>query len=124
MDKILTSIKAPLGLSEEYTPFDMEVTLHVNSAIATLRQLGVGPPEGLVIDKDTTWDALLMGSKQLETTKSYIFIKVKMVFDVEGMSPHTINAYEKMLEELSWRIVHETNPWTLQVLPTPDLEEI
>ena len=35
-DNILTSIKKMLGIDAEYTHFDADVTMHINSAFSTL----------------------------------------------------------------------------------------
>ena len=50
MESILTSIKKMLGITEEYTHFDADLIMHINSVFVTLRQLGVGPKEGFRIE--------------------------------------------------------------------------
>jgi len=111
-DKILKSIKAPLGLADDYAPFDFELIMHINSVIATLTQLGVGPTEGLTIDKDTSWSALLTDNMKLQNAKSYIFMKVKMIFDSGTMSQQVVTAYQKMIEEEEWRLRIAADPMT------------
>lgn len=49
MDSILTSVKKLLGLTEEYTAFDADLIMHINSVLMILRQMGVGPQEGFGI---------------------------------------------------------------------------
>lgn len=46
MDSILVSIKKLLGIAADYTHFDPDIIMHINSAFSVLTQLGVGPPEG------------------------------------------------------------------------------
>lgn len=111
-EEILASIKAPLGLQEAYAPFDTELLIHINSVIATLTQLGVGPPGGLTIDKDTKWSALLDNDPKLQNAKSYIFLRVKMLFDSSSMSPQVIGAYQKMIDEQEWRLQISADPMT------------
>ena len=82
MDSILTSIKKLLGITEEDTSFDTDVIIQINSAFMILNQLGVGPEEGFIISDDmATWDEFLPEGKQLEGVKTYIYLKVKLVFD-------------------------------------------
>lgn len=123
-DFILDSVKAQLGLASDYGPFDVELLLHINSSVATLRQLNVGPESGIVVDKDTAWSALLVDdeSHNLENVKGFIFLNVKMVFDSSGMPAHLISAYQKMIEETTWRINHAANPAVDNMLPIFDEE--
>ena len=120
-DKILETIKAALGLAPDYTPFDVEILMHINSVLSTLNQLGVGPETGVIADGTTTWAALLEEDERLENTKSYIYLRVKMLFDANAMSQHVVGAYAKMIEELEWRITVTTDPLIPQMIP--DVEE-
>lgn len=119
--KILESIKAALGLQPDYTPFDVELLIHINSVISNLNQLGVGPSpysdvDTLIADDTTTWGSLLVDSK-LENVKSYMFLRVKMLFDSGTMSQPLIAAYEKMILEQEWRITIGSDPMIKQTLP-------
>jgi hypothetical protein len=111
-DAILKSIKAPLGLQDDYDPFDFELLMHINSVIAILTQLGVGPETGLTIDKDTKWSALLSNNAKLQDAKSYIFMKVKMIFDPGTMSQQVVSSYEKLIDEAEWRLRIAADPMT------------
>ena len=42
---ILNTIKKMLGLDANYTTFDTDIIVHINSALMTLTQLGVGSPQ-------------------------------------------------------------------------------
>ena len=52
MDSILTSIKKMLGITDEYTQFDADIIMHINSVFMILNQLGVGPDECFTIEDD------------------------------------------------------------------------
>lgn len=79
-ESILNSIKRMLDIDPNYTVFDSVIMIHINSALSTLHQLGVGPSNGYAVsDADSTWNNLLSGNKLLNSVKSYIFISVKMV---------------------------------------------
>lgn len=114
---ILNSIKRPLGYVSDYDSFDFELIIHINSVISNLNQLGVGPRDGLVIDATTEWPALVGTSKSLENVKSYIFLRVKMLFDSGSMTPQLVAAYESMIKEQEWRLVVAADPYIPQMLP-------
>lgn len=109
-ESILNSIKKLLGLDASYTAFDVDITIHINSALATLNQLGVGPINGLMIQNaDTTWDAFLGDDVLLNSVQTYVYLKVRLVFDPPATS-FVIAAFEKQIEELGWRInVYQEN---------------
>lgn len=105
-NSILVSIKKLLGLSAEYTPFDPDVIMHINSAFSTLTQLGVGPKEGFsIVDETNTWDQFISDEDpRYNSIRSYIFLKVKLLFDLQTMSAAALQSYEKMASEYEWRL--------------------
>ena len=105
-NSILVSIKKLLGLSAEYTPFDPGVIMHINSVFSTLTQLGVGPKEGFSIaDETNTWDQFISDEDpRYNSIRSYIFLKVKLLFDLQTMSAAALQSYEKMASEYEWRL--------------------
>ena len=104
MESILTSIKKLLGIAEEYAHFDADIIMHINSAFMTLSQLGIGPKEGFSIKSDAeTWSDFTGDSTSIEAVKTYVFIKVKMVFD-PPTSSFVMTAYEHQAQELEWRL--------------------
>lgn len=104
-DSILNSIKSALGVDKDDTSFDNDITMHINSVFSTLTQLGVGPTEGFVIeDKDDTWNDFIDESNvHLSSVKSYMFMKVKLLFDPPSQSA-VIASYEKLINEFEWRL--------------------
>lgn len=104
MNSILDSTKKVLGLDSEYTAFDQDVMMHINSVFSTLCQLGIGPDDGFMIEDETpTWADYLGGDKNLNSVKSYVYLKVRLLFDPPNTS-FAIAAMEKQIEELEWRI--------------------
>lgn len=104
MDSILTSIKKLLGITEEYEHFDQDIIIHINTALMILTQLGVGPSEGFFIkDKYALWSDFIPDVKTLEAVKSYIYLKVRMLFD-PPTSSSLMNAMEQNMKELEWRL--------------------
>lgn len=111
---ILDSTKKALNLADNYTAFDEDIIMHINSVFATLNQLGVGPVQGFMIeDKDPTWDAFLGSDPRLSAVKSYVFLRVKLLFDPPQTGFHT-TAIEKQIKELEWRlnVQREDTEWT------------
>ena len=103
-DSILTSIKKLLGITEEYEHFDQDIIIHINSVFMILNQLGVGPSNGFSItDKTAVWSDFISEGANLESVKSYIYLKVRLLFD-----PPTTNAVmesmNRMISELEFRL--------------------
>lgn len=101
---ILTSTKKILGIAGDYTAFDLDIITHINAAFSTLTQLGVGPVEGFMIeDAETEWYDYIEDDIQLNTVKSYVFLKVRQLFDPPTTS-YLITAMEKQIQEFEWRL--------------------
>lgn len=104
MESILTSIKKLLGITEEYEHFDMDLIMHINSVFMILTQMGVGPAEGFVIEDETaTWNDFDQNLIKIEAVKTYIYLKVRLIFDppASGTVTESIN---RMISELEWRL--------------------
>jgi hypothetical protein len=100
---ILNDVKHTLGLLPENTAFDTDIIMHINSAISTLTQLGVGPVAGYAIaDEDNTWDEFA-DDVRLNSVRSYIYLKVKLIFDPPATGFATAS-YERQIQELEYRI--------------------
>ena len=104
MDSILTSIKKLLGIAEEYTNFDSDIIMHINSVFMILNQMGVGPSEGFRIeDKSSIWDEYITESDNLDAVKSYMSLKVKLLFD-PPQGGAVREATNQLIDELEWRL--------------------
>lgn len=109
-ESILTSIKKLVGIPEEYTNFDMDLIIHINSALSVLNDLGVGPSEGFSIsDKTATWSDFIPNYKRIETIKSYVYLKVRMLFD-PPTSSSVMEAMNRSINEFEWRINVAVDP--------------
>lgn len=107
---ILTSIKKLLGISESYEHFDSDLILHINSVFTILRQIGVGPEEGFFIsDKTSEWSEFTNGELDVEMIKSYVYLKVKLLFDPPTSSA-VMESTNRMISELEWRISVAVDP--------------
>lgn len=107
-NKILDDVKVGIGLMPEYTAFDEILTIHINSVFMILTQLGVGPSDGFRLSTGSeTWTAYLPdGFENFESVKSYICLKVRLLFDPPSSSTH-LNAINESIKELEWRLNFE-----------------
>lgn len=104
VESILTSIKTLLGITNECTDFDPVIIMHINSVFTILNQMGVGPTAGFRIeDKNTSWDEYLSPEDDLDAVKSYIYLKVKMLFD-PPLGSAVMTAMNNQINELEWRL--------------------
>lgn len=104
MESILVSIKKLLGITAECKDFDADIIMHINTAFMILNQLGVGPSDGFRIEDDLkTWNEYIEDSKKLDSVKSYIHLKVKLLFD-PPLNSAVIKAIEDSIDELEWRL--------------------
>lgn len=110
MESILISIKKLLGIAEDYTHFDNDIIMHINSVFLILTQLGVGPPEGFVIqDATALWTDFVADDKNLELIKSYTYLKVKIMFD-PPLSSAVLDSANQLIKEYEWRIQVAADP--------------
>ena len=104
MDSILTSIKKLLGITEEYEHFDADIIMHINTVFMILNQLGVGPANGFSIkDKSAVWSDYISDEENLEAVKTYMHLKVKLLFDPPSSSA-VMECTNRMISELEWRL--------------------
>ena len=104
MESILDSIKKLLGIQKEYTHFDSDLIMHINTVLSVLTQLGIGPTKGFSISDNTSkWKDFIGDDPRLESVRSFIHLKVKLLFD-PPMSSAVIESINHMIEELEWRL--------------------
>lgn len=104
MKSVLTSIKQMLGITEEYTAFDNVLIMHINSVFMILTQLGVGPSEGFTIKDDSdAWNDFVSDEAKLELVKSYVYLKVKLMFDPPTISA-VVESINRQIDEFEWRL--------------------
>lgn len=104
MDSILTSVKKIIGISEEDESFDTDLIMHINSVLMILNQLGVGPEDGFSItDKSAVWTDVIGDNKFIEATKTFVGLKVRLIFDPPTSSA-VLDSINKTISELEWRI--------------------
>ena len=103
-DSILNSVKKILGIEESYTVFDVDIIIHINTVLNILNQLGIGPDEGFMITGETeTWGDFIGNDILLNDVKTYIYLRVRLIFDPPTTS-FAIEALTKQYQELEWRM--------------------
>jgi len=117
-DNILTSTKKVLGIAEDYEAFDIDILMHINSVFATLNSLGIGPHDGYMVDEESTWSHFLNDDHRLNSVKTFVYLRVRLVFDPPGTS-YLIESLRKQAEELAWRlnVAREGTAWSDPVNP-------
>lgn len=101
---ILTTIKKMLGITKEYTHFDQDIIMHINSVFMILNQMGVGPAKAYSISGETeSWDEFMADDDMLHAVKSYIYLKVKILFDPPSSSS-IMDSINRGINELEWRL--------------------
>ncbi len=111
---ILKSTKKILGVGETDTSFDVDIITHINAVLSVLTQVGIGPDNGYMIEDDSaTWDAFIGTDPRLNLVKTYLYLKVRLLFDPPGTS-YAIDAMEKQIAEFEWRlnVMREEESWT------------
>lgn len=103
-NSILKSTKKMLGLDSEYTAFDVDVIMHINSTFSVLTQMGVGPEAGFMIeDESAVWDDFITNDNRYNNVKTYMYLKVRTLFDPPTTS-FLLEAQNKQLAEYEWRL--------------------
>jgi hypothetical protein len=99
-----------LGIEENDTHFDTDIILNINSVLMSLNQLGVGPETCFVItSKEQTWANFLGDRKDLEAVKSYIYLKVRLIFDPPSTG-FLLDAMQRQINEFEWRLNIQAEP--------------
>lgn len=103
-ESILNSIKKLLGIASDYTNFDSDILMHINTAFMTLSQIGIGPSNGFAIKDNTAiWKDYVIPEDNLESIKTYIYLKVKIVFD-PPLNSSVMESMKQVINELEWRL--------------------
>lgn len=102
-ESILTTIKKMIGLTEYDTIFDPDIIVYINSAFMDLYQIGVSESPFSISDKSSKWEDFLEDLTKIGYVKTYIFIKVRLIFDPPQTS-FLLEALSRQLEQIEWRL--------------------
>ena len=103
-ESILKTIKQLTGCPDDFEQFDLDLTIHINSAFATLTQLGVGPKEGYrITGPDNVWSEFEEDAQKSSLIKDYVYIKTRLLFDPPTSSA-LMDSLKEQLKEMEWRL--------------------
>lgn len=103
-ESILKTIKQLIGCPDDFEQFDLDLTIHINSAFATLTQLGVGPKEGYrITGLDNVWSEFEEDAQKSSLIKDYVYIKTRLLFD-PPTSGALMDSLKEQLKEMEWRL--------------------
>lgn len=103
-DSILKSIRKVVGVGPEDDSFDIDLIMHINSVLSILHQLGIGPDEGFMIENEVpTWAQFIGDEKTLNPVKSYVYLRVRLLFDPPQNS-FLVTSMENQVKEMEWRL--------------------
>lgn len=105
MESILRSVKKQIGLDPEYTQFDPDIIMSINTVFVILNRVGVGPSTGFRIeDESAEWtDFLPDDDLNFDVVKTYIAAKVRLIFD-PPTSSIIMQATKEVIAELEWTL--------------------
>lgn len=106
-DSILNSVKKMLGLDSGYDAFDMDIIMHINSVFFIMAQMGIGK-QFKIEDAGSSWSEYLEGREDLDAVKSYVYVKVRQLFDPPTSGIMT-DALDARVRELEWRLFSATD---------------
>ena len=105
MDSILMTIKKLLGIDGDYEHFDQDIIIHINSVFTDLTLMDVGPSKGFTIEDDTSvWTDFVSDTLLLEAVKSYMYLRVKLLFDIGSLSSAAIEAINRDVDRWEFRL--------------------
>lgn len=103
-DSILIGTKKILGIGADYDAFDLDIITHINAVFMTLNQLGIGPAEGFMIEDDSSkWQDFLGDDANLNAVRTYVYLRVRVLFDPPSTSFH-LNSLQEQIKEFEWRL--------------------
>jgi len=103
-DSILIATKKILGIGADYSAFDVDIITHINSTFSILNQLGIVPDPGFAIeDEASEWGDLNLPQNQLNLLRTYLFLKVRVLFDPPGTS-FLMDAMNRQIDEYEYRL--------------------
>lgn len=124
-ESILNNIKKMLGLEADYSAYDQDIIILINNCMMTLQQYGVGPKQGFILTgASQKWSDFFSesGGKMLESVKTYIYLKVKMVFDPPSTS-FVMDAFKSTCDEIEWRLKEQMESYPGDIPREEETEE-
>lgn len=110
-ESILSSLKKLLGIDEDVEDFDIDLIIHINSVFTILYQLGVGPFVPFKITgKTETWSDFSSDETEISLVKSYMYLKIRLVFDITTLTSGQVDAFKNQIAEFEARLNYMVDP--------------
>lgn len=109
LNSILLSIKKIVGIDKNAEEFDEDIILAINATIVILNQLGVGKENYFITSKDDKWSDFLEDNLNLEMVKTYMGLKVGLIFD-PPQSSAIAEVKKQIISEMEWRLNVAVDP--------------
>lgn len=109
-ESILDTVKKMMGIHTTDTSFDQDLIVNINTVLSILYQIGVGKAAFSISTGRETWEDLLGTASNLELVETYVFMRVRMMFDPPTGS--VAESTNKIISELEWRISVAVDPIT------------
>lgn len=100
---ILDTTKKLIGIDPTIDVYDFDILSAINMSIANLRQIGAGPVEGILVDKDSTWTEVTDDELVLPFVITYIQLNTKLIFDPP--SGAALESLKNVKDEAQFRIM-------------------
>ena len=113
-ESILNYVKDASGVNIDDSAFDGELVMHINAVFMILRQIGVGPETPFFIEDDSsTWDEFTKDEMLLPMIRSYVTLKVRLLFDPPASSA-LMEAINSTIAEYEWRLQVEADEYKVE----------
>lgn len=101
---ILDTIKIMRNIDIDDHDFDFQIQTNINTVFLALYQLGIGPASVFRIQTgDETWEDFFGYVNDLEAVKTYIELKVRLLFDPPSSSI-VLQSLKESIAEVEWRL--------------------
>ncbi len=101
---ILNTIKQMLLGNEDENAFDTDLITFINMAFNHLYELGIGTDAFVITGNTQEWSDFCQDITKYEALKTYVYIKVKLLFD-PPTSSFVLDAFKSQLSEIEFRLL-------------------
>lgn len=102
MESILNDVKKASNIGVENKDFDPDVILYTNGVLWRIAEAGVGQADFSVRDETQTWQDFVGAQIEcLEGVKTYVCLKVKLIFDPPTSSA-VLESMRRIINEYEW----------------------
>lgn len=108
-NSVLITTKKLLGIDADCKDFDTDLIIHINAVLMILAQMNIVEPGSMIDNEKTSWDDIVNNIEEIEGIKSYMYLKVKTLFDPPTNSG-ALEALNNMVREMEWRMYSFRDP--------------